>query len=69
MRIDNPHLVLLGVAGTLILAAVWALTWDRWGRLWRTAVVTASVLAVTSTSLLQVNRLTEAYPSWSALIG
>jgi enterochelin esterase-like enzyme len=69
MRIDSPHLVLLGVIGTLLLAVGWALTWDRWGKIGRAALVTASVLAVASTSLLQVNRLTEAYPSWSALIG
>jgi enterochelin esterase-like enzyme len=69
VRIDSPHLVVLGIAGTLAAALTWALTWDRWGRIWKAAVVAVSVLAVAATAGLQLNRLTEAYPSWSALIG
>jgi enterochelin esterase-like enzyme len=69
MRIDDPDLVVLGVVGALIGALAWALLWDRLGKIWRSAVVTVSVLGVAVTALLQVNRLTEAYPSWSALIG
>jgi enterochelin esterase-like enzyme len=69
LSIDSPHLVVLGGAGSVIAALVWALTWDRRGRVWKSAIVTVSVLAVAATAALQVNRMTEAYPSWSALIG
>jgi enterochelin esterase-like enzyme len=69
MRIDSPHLVVLGVAGTLLAALSWALTWDRLGKVGKPVVVTVSVLIVAATAALQVNRMTEAYPSWSALLG
>jgi enterochelin esterase-like enzyme len=69
LSIDSPQLVVLGAAGSVIAALVWALTWDRRGKVWKSAIVTASVLAVAATAALQVNRMTEAYPSWSALTG
>jgi enterochelin esterase-like enzyme len=69
MRIDQPALVLLGVAGVLGVAVLLAVTWDRRGKVWRSALVTVSVLVVAATAGLQVNRMTEAYPSWAALLG
>lgn len=69
MRIDNPALVVLGLVAAVVAALAWAFTWDRWGRLARSAVITVSVLSVAMTALLQVNRMTEAYPSWAALVG
>jgi enterochelin esterase-like enzyme len=69
MRIDQPALVVLGIAGVLGVAVLLALTWDRRGRVWRLALVAVSVLIVAATAGLQLNRMTEAYPSWAALIG
>jgi enterochelin esterase-like enzyme len=69
MRIDQPALVVLGIAGVLGVAALLALTWDRRGRVWRIGLLVVSVLVVAATAGLQLNRMTEAYPSWAALIG
>jgi enterochelin esterase-like enzyme len=69
VRIDGAAIVLAGtalVAGTAFLLAH---RWDRTGRLGRTAAAAACVLAVLTTAALQLNRMTEAYPSWSALRG
>jgi enterochelin esterase-like enzyme len=69
MKIDQPVLVLLGVAAVLAVCVLLALTWDRRGKVWRTALVTVSVLIVAATAGLQLNRMTEAYPSWESLFG
>ncbi|HEY0534561.1 MAG TPA: alpha/beta hydrolase-fold protein [Actinoplanes sp.] len=69
MRIDQPELVLLGVAGVLAVAVLLAVTWDRRGKVWRSVLVAVSVLIVAATAGLQLNRMTEAYPSWAALVG
>lgn len=69
MGIDNPALVLAGVAVVLVVAALLAVTWDRRGRVWRAALVTVSVLVVATTAGLQLNRMTEAYPTWASLFG
>ncbi|WIM99511.1 alpha/beta hydrolase-fold protein [Actinoplanes oblitus] len=57
--------VLLVVAITVLLAALW----PRVRVLARIALVTAVVLSVTGTALLELNRLTETYPSWGELAG
>jgi enterochelin esterase-like enzyme len=69
MRIDHPALVVLGAAGILAAAVLLAVTWDRRGPVLRSVLATASVLLVAATAALQLNRMTETYPSWSALIG
>jgi enterochelin esterase-like enzyme len=69
VRIDQPALVLGGVAGVVVVAVVLALVWDRRGRVARGALIAASVLLVAATAGLQLNRMTEAYPSWAALAG
>lgn len=69
MRIDQPELVGLGVVAVLAVAALLALTWDRRGRVWRVGLLVVSVLVVAGTAGLQLNRMTEAYPSWAALFG
>jgi enterochelin esterase-like enzyme len=69
MKIDQPGLVLLGIGIVLGVAVLLALTWDRRGRVWRGALVAVSVLVVAATAGLQLNRMTEAYPSWASLLG
>ncbi|MFI6076512.1 alpha/beta hydrolase [Actinoplanes sp. NPDC051343] len=69
MRIDQPGLVLLGAVAVLGIAVLLALTWDRRGKIWRSALMAVSVLVVAATAGLQLNRMTEAYPSWAALVG
>jgi enterochelin esterase-like enzyme len=69
MRLDGGAIVLAGVAVVGGTALLLAYVWDRAGKLRRAAVVVACVLAVLVTAALQLNRMTEAYPSWSALAG
>jgi enterochelin esterase-like enzyme len=69
MNIDQPGLVLLGIAVVVAVAVLLALTWDRRGKVWRSALFAVSVLLVAATAGLQLNRMTEAYPSWAALLG
>ena len=69
MRLDGTAIVVTGVAVVAGLALLLAYLWDRTGILWRTAVVLGCVLALVTTAALQLNRMTEAYPSWSALRG
>jgi enterochelin esterase-like enzyme len=69
MRIDQPGLVVLGIVGVLGVAVLLAVIWDRRGWVVRSALVAVSVLVVAATAGLQLNRMTEAYPSWSALFG
>lgn len=69
MSIDNPALVVLGLAGILAAAIALAVTWDRRRWVVRSLLATLSVLLVAATAGLQLNAMTEAYPSWSALLG
>ena len=69
MSLAGPEIVLLGVAAVVAAAALLALLWDRTGRIARTALAAAGVLAVAATAALQVNRLTDTYPTWSVLAG
>jgi enterochelin esterase-like enzyme len=60
------------VSAVLIVLAITVLLAALWGRVRlpaRIALVTAVVLSVTAAALLQVNRLTETYPSWGELAG
>ncbi len=69
MTLDGTGIVVLGavaVAGTAVLLAV---LWDRVGPLSRAGIAAGSVLSVAMTAGLQLNRMTEAYPSWDALTG
>ena len=69
MSLDGTAIVLVGlglVAGTALL---FAHLWDRTGPPWRIAAGAGCALAVLATSALQLNRMTETYPSWSALAG
>jgi len=69
MRIDGNAAIAVMLIGVVATATALALLWDRIGRWVRSGLGVACVLAVTATALLQLNRLTEAYPTWSALVG
>ncbi|GAA0538963.1 alpha/beta hydrolase-fold protein [Paractinoplanes ferrugineus] len=69
MSIDGTSTVVLGLVAVLLFTAVLALLWDRIRVVGRAGLITLIVLAVAATSALEVNRLTETYPSWSALTG
>jgi enterochelin esterase-like enzyme len=69
MRLDAAGPVLTGLVFVLAAALVLGLTWDRANRYARLGVATVSLLAVIATSALELNRLTETYPTWSALSG
>ena len=67
MRLDGPAPVLISVAVVLLVAVLLGLAWDRANRYARTGLAVLSVLAVFAASALELNRLTETYPSWSAM--
>ncbi|GIF13841.1 alpha/beta hydrolase [Actinoplanes teichomyceticus] len=69
MTIDAPGTVLAGVLTVLALTTVLALRWDRARLTGRIALVTAVALSVAGTTALELNRLTETYPSWRELAG
>jgi enterochelin esterase-like enzyme len=69
MRLDGSAIVMTGVVVVAGFALLLAYLWDRTGILGRTAVALGCVLALAATAALQLNRMTETYPSWSALRG
>jgi S-formylglutathione hydrolase FrmB len=69
MSIDGIGAVIAGVGLALAVTAALALLWDRARVFGRLALVVAVVLSVAGSAALELNRLTEAYPSWSALAG
>jgi enterochelin esterase-like enzyme len=69
MSIDGAPTVLLGVAFVLGTAVLLALIWDRTGLVRRLVAAAGCLLTVAVTAALQLNRMTEAYPTWSALTG
>ncbi|MEU8660006.1 alpha/beta hydrolase [Actinoplanes philippinensis] len=68
MNIDSPWTVVLAVLLVLALTVVLASAWDRLRVAGRVLLAVAVLLSLTGTSALQLNRLTEAYPSWDALV-
>jgi enterochelin esterase-like enzyme len=69
MSIDSRWTVVVGLMAVLALTVALAFFWDRTRSLARAGLIALIVLAVAATSALEVNRLTETYPSWSALSG
>jgi enterochelin esterase-like enzyme len=69
MRLDGGAPVLIGVVVVVAAAVVLAARWDRGTRYARAGLAAAGVLAVLATSAVELNRLTDAYPTWSALLG
>ncbi|GAA4604068.1 dienelactone hydrolase [Actinoplanes octamycinicus] len=69
MSIDGTATVLLAVLLVVAITVLLALLWPRIRVLARVALVAAVLLSVTAASLLELNRLTETYPSWAELAG
>lgn len=67
MRLDAAGPLLIGLAVVLATAVGIAVAGQR--RIARVALAVLAMLAVVATSALELNRLTEAYPTWSALAG
>jgi enterochelin esterase-like enzyme len=68
VRIDGLPTVFLSLAGALAVTALLAYTWDRRRIAGRAVLMLAVLLTVTGTAALQLNRLTETYPSWASLV-
>jgi enterochelin esterase-like enzyme len=66
VRLDGPALTLTGLVVVVLTAVALALSWDAVHRIGRAALVALCVLSVLLTSALELNRLTETYPTWSA---
>jgi enterochelin esterase-like enzyme len=69
MRLDGGAAALTGVVVVVGAAVLLAARWDRGARWTRAGLTVLSVVAVLATSALELNRLTDTYPSWSALVG
>jgi enterochelin esterase-like enzyme len=69
MTIDSLATVLTALLVAVGATALLALAWDRRRAAGRIALAAIVVLAVTTAAALQLNRLTETYPAWSALFG
>jgi len=68
VRIDSLATVVVALAVALAATALLAYGWDRRRIAGRTVLVVAVLLTVIGTAALQLNRLTETYPSWSSLV-
>jgi enterochelin esterase-like enzyme len=69
VKLDAAAPVLLGLAAVVLTAVLLAVTWDRGNAYARAALIAVSVVALLMTSVLELNRQTETYPTWSALSG
>ena len=69
MTLDGTGIVVLGCAVVAGAAVLLAVLWDRVGPLARAGIAAMCVLSVAATAGLQLNRMIEAYPTWSALTG
>ncbi|MGX6607434.1 alpha/beta hydrolase [Micromonosporaceae bacterium Da 78-11] len=69
MTIDAPATIVVGVAAVLAATTLLAARWDRHRVLGRSVLAAAVALIVLATTALELNRLTETYPTWSALAG
>ncbi|MFI7596606.1 alpha/beta hydrolase [Actinoplanes sp. NPDC049681] len=68
MSIDAPGTVAAGIAGVLLATFALAYFWDKRRLLGRMLLAALVVVLLTATCAVQLNRLTVAYPSWSALV-
>jgi S-formylglutathione hydrolase FrmB len=69
MTIDGAATVLTGVGLLVVAVVLLALLWDRTRWIARSALIVVSLVALVATTALQLNRLTETFPTWSALGG
>jgi S-formylglutathione hydrolase FrmB len=68
MKIDDQATVLTALVVTLVATVLLARAWDRRRIIGRVLLVMSVLLTVTGTATLELNRLTETYPSWSSLL-
>ncbi|WP_433796349.1 alpha/beta hydrolase [Actinoplanes sp. CA-252034] len=68
MSIDSAWTLTLAVLLVLLLTVGLAWWWDRLRILGRALSSLAVVVSLTGTAALRLNQLTEAYPSWDALV-
>ncbi|MFI1990593.1 alpha/beta hydrolase [Actinoplanes sp. NPDC020271] len=69
MKIDASSTIAVTVGFVLLATVTLALLWHRIRWRGRSVLITGVVLGVTAAAALQVNRLTETYPSWGDLVG
>ncbi|AEV83506.1 esterase [Actinoplanes sp. SE50] len=69
MRIDAPATVLVTVAFTLLATVSLGLLWRRARLLTRIGLAALVLVLVTGSAGLQLNRMTETYPTWGTLAG
>ncbi|GAB1640322.1 alpha/beta hydrolase [Krasilnikovia sp. MM14-A1259] len=69
MRIDGIAGVLAALAACVGAAVLLGRVWDRARRTGRILAAAASLVSVLATAGLELNRLTETYPTWGALAG
>jgi enterochelin esterase-like enzyme len=69
VTIDGYLTISVGVIAVLAATTLLAGTWDRRRVPGRTLAVSLVVLTLTATAALQLNRLTETYPTWASLTG
>ncbi|MEV4708540.1 alpha/beta hydrolase-fold protein [Actinoplanes sp. NPDC049316] len=69
MSIDATATVVLGAVLAVSATLIAACLWDRARAVGRTLLTFLVVLLLSVTCALQLNRLTVAYPTWSALVG
>jgi enterochelin esterase-like enzyme len=67
--LDGSGIVLAGAVATVATAVALAVSWDRAHGWLRAVLAAVCVLTVAATAGLQLNRMVEVYPSWSALAG
>ncbi|MCU7727423.1 esterase family protein [Actinoplanes sp. KI2] len=67
MSIDGLGTILAGVCVALAVTGALALLWDRIRIIGRSTLIAAMVLSIAATAGLELNRLTETYPTWAAL--
>jgi S-formylglutathione hydrolase FrmB len=69
VSIDASRTVVVTVVVALAATVTLALLWYRIRWAGRAALITGVVLSVIAAAALQLNRLTETYPSWGDLVG
>jgi len=68
VSVDGPFIILAGIALVAASTGLLALAWDGRRAFGRAVLAAVVVVAVAATAALQLNRLTETFPSWSSML-